>query len=120
MMFTSTKPPVPRSIAIVAATLSAIAAAVALIATASAQTGPGQNGTTAQSPEAGMARCSQLFAARSRYHANGSNYSAGDTEAALALEQCKAGRFDTGIASLEGLLKMKGIPVPQAETAGAH
>jgi hypothetical protein len=117
-MFTS-KPPVPRSITIVAATLSAIAAAVALVATASAQTGPGQN-TTVQSPKAEMARCSQLYSTRSHYHANGSNYSAGDTEAELALQQCRAGHFDTGIASLEGLLKQKGIPVPQAETAGAR
>jgi len=119
-MFSKAKPPVPRSNAIVAATLSAIAAAVALIATASAQTGPGQSGTTAQSPKAEMARCSQLFATRTHYHANGSNYSACDTQAELALEQCKAGHFDTGIASLESLLKQKGIPVPQAETAGAR
>src|SRR5882724_8058392 len=104
-MFTFTQPPVPRSIAIVAATLSAIAAAVALIAAASAQTAPRQPGTTAPSTKSEMARCTQLFSARSKYHANGSNYSAQDTQAELALEQCKAGRYDAGIASLEGLLR---------------
>jgi len=109
---------VPRKNLIAATAVSAVLAALACISTAAAQTGTSQS-TTVQNPRAEMARCSQLFSARSRYHANGSNYSAQDTQAELALEQCKAGRYDAGIASLEGLLKQNGIPVPPSETASS-
>jgi hypothetical protein len=37
----------------------------------------------------------------------------------MALQDCRAGRYDTGIAALEGMLKQKGIPVPPSETAAA-
>jgi hypothetical protein len=94
---------------------SAILAALALLSTASAQTA--QNAQ--QNTKNDMARCSQLAATRSHYHANGGEATAQDTQAELALADCRAGRYDTGIATLEGLLKSKGIPVPPAETASA-
>src|SRR5713101_3997976 len=114
----SMKLTVPRKNLVAATASSAILAALACLSTASAQTGPGQS-TTVQNPRAEMARCSQLFSTRSRYHANGSNYSAQDTQAELALEQCKAGHYDAGIASLEGILRQNGIAVPPSETATA-
>ena len=116
----SIKLTVPRSNLVAAAAVSAVLAALACISTASAQTTPGQPTTIPQDSKNDMARCSQLFSARSRYHANGSNYSAQDTEAELALEQCKAGRVDAGVASLESLLRQNRIPVPPAETARAR
>ena len=89
---------------------AALLAALAGLSTASAQ--------TAQKGD--MARCQQLYSTRSHYHANGSEPTAQDTEAELALEQCKAGRYDASIATLEGMLRAKGIPVPPApQTANA-
>jgi putative salt-induced outer membrane protein YdiY len=112
----SINPTAPRKNLLAAVAVSAVLAAISCLSTASAQT---QSGTTAQSPKSEMARCSQLYSARSHYQANGGDSSAQDTEAELALEQCKAGHFDNGIASLEGLLRQKGIPVPPAETASS-
>src|SRR5271154_5943035 len=110
---------VSRKNLLAAAAASALLTAISCFSIASAQTPSSQSSTTAQSPKSGMARCSQLYGARSRYQANGGDSSGQDTEAELALEQCKAGHFDNGIASLEGLLRQKGIPVPPAETASS-
>ena len=109
----------PRKNLLAAVAVSALLAGISCFSTASAQTPSGQSSTTAQSPRSEMARCSQLYGARSRYQANGGDSSGQDTEAELAMEQCKAGHFDNGIASLEGLLRQKGIPVPPAETASS-
>jgi len=109
---------VPRKNLIAATAVSAVMAALACLSTASAQTTPGQS-TTVQNPRAEMARCSQLFRARSKYHANGSEPSAQDVQAEMALQDCRAGRYEPGIATLEGLLKSKGIPVPPSQTATA-
>jgi hypothetical protein len=109
---------VPRKNLVAATAVSAILAALACLSTASAQTGPGQT-TTAQSGKGDMARCSLLFSTRSKYHANGSEPTAQDVQAEMALQDCRAGRYDTGIAALEGMLKQKGIPVPPSETANA-
>ena len=109
----------PRKNLLTAAAISAVLAAISCFSTGSAQTPSGQSGTTAQNPRSEMARCSQLYGARAHYHANGGDASAQDTEAELALEQCKAGHFDSGIASLEGLLRQKGIPVPPADSTAS-
>ena len=114
----SIKLTVPRKKLVAPTAVMAILAGLACISTASAQTIPGQS-TTVQNPKAEMARCSQLYSTRSRYQANGGNYSAHDTDAEVALEQCKAGHYEAGIASLEGMLREKGIPVPPSETANA-
>ena len=107
----------PRKNLIAATAVSAVLAALACISTASAQTA-GQT-TTAQSGKGDMARCSQLFSTRSKYHANGSEPTSQDVQAELALQDCRAGRYDTGIAALVGMLKQKGIPVPPSQTANA-
>jgi hypothetical protein len=107
----------PRKNLVAATAVSAILAALACLSTASAQTA--QSGTTAQNAKGDMARCSQLFSTRSKYHANGSEPTAQDVQAEMALQDCRAGRYDTGIAALEGMLKQKGIPVPPSETASA-
>jgi hypothetical protein len=109
---------VPRKNLIAATAVSAVLAALACLSTASAQTGPDQT-TTTQSGKADMARCSQLFSTRSKYHANGSEPTSQDVQAEMALQDCRAGRYDTGIAALEGMLRQKGIPVPPSETASS-
>ena len=88
---------------------SAVLAALACISTASAQ--------TAQNSKGDMARCQQLFSQRSHYHANGSEPTAQDVEAEMALKDCRAGRYEAGINTLEGMLRAKGIPVPQPQAA---
>ena len=108
----------PRKNLIAATAVSAVLATLACLETASAQTGPGQT-TTTQSGKGDMARCSQLFSTRSKYHANGSEPTAQDVRAEMALQDCRAGRYDTGIAALEEMLKQKGIPVPPSQTANA-
>lgn len=107
----SIKLTVPRSNLLAAAAISATVAALACLSTASAQT----QTQTSQNAKADMARCSLLHSTRSHYHANGSEPSAQDVQAELALEQCKSGQYEAGIATLEGLLRSKGIPVPPPE-----
>jgi hypothetical protein len=100
----------PRTNLLAAATVSAVLAALACISTASAQTAG-----SSPNAKADLARCQQLFSTRSHYHANGSEPSAQDTEAEMALQQCKTGHADAGIATLEAMLRAKNIPVPPAE-----
>jgi hypothetical protein len=114
----SIKLTVPRKNLMAATAVSAVLAALACLSTASAQTGTSQS-TTVQSSKGDMARCSQLFSTRSKYHANGSEPTAQDVQAEMALQDCRSGRYDTGIAALEGMLRSKGIPVPPSETASS-
>ena len=72
----SIKLTLPRSNLVAATALSAVLAALACIATASAQT----------APKGDMARCQQLFSQRSHYHANGSEPTAQDVQAEMALQ----------------------------------
>ncbi len=88
---------------------AAVVSALAFVATASAQ--------TASAPKGDMARCQQLYSQRAHYHANGSEATAQDVQAEMALQDCRAGRYDTGITALEGMLRAKGIPVPQPPQA---
>ena len=103
----SIKLTLPRSNLIAATALSAVLAALACIATASAQT----------APKGDMARCQQLFSQRAHYHANGSEPTGQDVAAEMALKDCREGRTEAGIATLEGMLKGRGIPLPQPEAA---
>jgi hypothetical protein len=100
----------PRAHLLAVATVSALAAALAVLSTASAQTAG-----TAQNAKNDMARCQLLYSTRSHYHANGSEPSAQDVQAEMALQDCRAGRYDAAIATLEGMLRARGIPVPQPE-----
>ena len=94
---------------------AAVLSALAIVSTASAQTA-----ATAQNSKGDMARCQQLFSQRARYHANGSEPTGQDVQAEMALQDCKAGHYDAAIATLEGMLRQKGIPVPpQSQTANA-
>jgi hypothetical protein len=102
----------PRSNLIAATALSAVLTALACIATASAQTAPNAKGD--------MARCQQLFSQRAHYHANGSEPTGQDVAAEMALKDCKEGRTEAGINTLEGMLKGRGIPLPQPEAAQAR
>jgi hypothetical protein len=90
---------------------AALLSAVAFAATASAQT------ASNSSTKGDMARCQQLYSQRAHYHANGSEATAQDVQAEMALQDCRAGRYDTGITALEGMLRAKGIPVPQPPQA---
>jgi hypothetical protein len=105
----SIKLTLPRSNLVAATAVSAVLTALACIATASAQTAPNAKGD--------LARCQQLFSQRAHYHANGSEPSAQDVDAEMALKDCRAGRTEAGIATLEGMLRAKGIPLPQPEAA---
>src|SRR5262245_14482963 len=119
-MTMSIKLTVPRSNLIAATAASALLAALACITTASAQSQNGSLGQPTQSTttaKGDMARCQQLFSQRSHYHANGSEPTSQDVAAEMALKDCRAGRTEAGIAALEGMLRSKGIPVPQPEAA---
>ena len=83
--------------------------ALAFVSMASAQ--------TASAPKGDMARCQQLFSQRSHYHANGSEPTAQDVQAEMALQDCRSGHYEAGISALEGMLRAKGIPVPQPPQA---
>ena len=65
-----------------------------------------------------MARCQQLFGVWARY--NGASGYAKQISADMALEDCRKGHFDTGVAELKRVLERAGITVPPAETAAAH
>ena len=100
----------PRTNLLAAATVSVLLATLATISIASAQTAG-----TSQNAKNDVARCQQLFSTRSHYHANGSEPSSQDIEAEMALQQCKTGQAEAGIATLEGMLRAKNIPVPPPE-----
>jgi hypothetical protein len=65
-----------------------------------------------------MARCQQLFGVWARY--NGASGYSKQITADMALEDCRKGHFDTGVAELKRVLERAGITVPPAETAAAH
>jgi hypothetical protein len=97
-------------------TTTAVLATLACLSTAHAQTaGTAQNASA--NAKGDMARCQQLFSQRSHYHANGSEPTAQDVQAEMALQDCRAGRYEAGINTLEGMLRAKGIPVPQPPQA---
>jgi len=65
-----------------------------------------------------MARCQQLFGIWSRY--NGVSGYSKQVSADMALEDCRKGHFDTGVAELTRVLQRAGITVPPAETAAVR
>ena len=102
-----------------AATAVAVVATFVWLPTASAQTGTSQS-TAATTANNDLARCIQLYNLRNKYRGNGSDYSSQDTEADMALDQCKKGHAAAGIAELESELRQKKITVPRAEAAHAR
>jgi hypothetical protein len=65
-----------------------------------------------------MARCSQLFGIWARY--NGVSGYSKQVTADMALEDCRKGHYDTGVAELTRVLQRAGITVPPAETAAVR
>ena len=102
-----------------AATAAALVAAFACLPTASAQTRSNPS-TVTQTSNNDLARCTELYNLRNKYRGNGSDYSSQDTEADMALDQCKKGHADAGVAELESQLRQKGITVPRPEAAHAR
>jgi hypothetical protein len=71
----------------------------------------------AQSSKADQAECSRLYGLWSRY--NGTSAYGKMLTADVALEECRKGNTQAGIADLKRVLERSNIPVPPAETATA-
>jgi hypothetical protein len=71
----------------------------------------------AQAPKAGLAECNQLYGQWSRY--NGTSAYGKMLTADMAIEECRKGNTEAGIADLKRALERSGIPVPPSETAAA-
>ena len=77
------------------------------------------NAQTSSSPDL-KARCDQLISYYDRYGASRSENSDGarnQTRIGAGVD-CEQGRYDTGIASMEALLKSKNMDVPALPTTG--
>ena len=66
------------------------------------------------------ARCQQLYSLWQRYKANSTNGSGRDIQSQAALQDCRNGRSEAGIAQLEQLLRNDQIPVPQDTSSAAR
>src|SRR5262249_17872980 len=71
----------------------------------------------AQSSKADQAECSRLYGIWSKY--NGTSAYGKMRTADAAVEECRKGNTQAGIADLKRVLQRSGIPVPPAETATA-
>lgn len=86
---------------------SRLMARAALVATATACTS-----APPASPEL-MARCTQLYMLWARYEQHITFHHTGQrARAELALEDCRYGRYETGLQELEKLLRRGRIPIP--------
>jgi hypothetical protein len=65
-------------------------------------------------------RCQQLYGLWQRYKANSTNGSGRDVQSQAALQDCRNGRFDSGIAQLEQLLRSDRIAVPPETPSAAR
>jgi hypothetical protein len=72
----------------------------------------------AQASSNNMARCQQLYGMWSRL--NGTSSYSKEIAPDMALEDCRKGNFDAGVAELTQALQRAGITVPPPETAAAH
>jgi hypothetical protein len=70
-----------------------------------------------QSSKADQAECSRLYGLWSKY--NGTSAYGKMLTADEAIEECRKGNTQAGIADLKRVLQRSGIPVPPAETATA-
>ena len=71
----------------------------------------------AQSSNADLAECNRLYAQWSRY--NGTSAYGKMLTADEAIEECRKGNTQAGIADLKRALQRANIPVPPSETATA-
>src|SRR5258708_2273123 len=69
----------------------------------------------ARAPKDDMVRCQQLFGIWSKH--NGTSSYSKQINADMALEDCRKGRYEAGIAQLNTLLGRMGVSVPPVETA---
>ena len=65
-------------------------------------------------------RCQQLYGVWQRYKANSTNGSGRDVQSQAALQDCRNGRVEAGIAQLEQLLRNDRIPVPGEPSSAAQ
>jgi|SRR5579883_624584 len=97
-----------------AVALSGAVLAIGLAGPVMAQT---SNQVSNQSTKADQAECSRLHGLWSRY--NGTSAYGKMATADEALEECRKGNVEAGIADLRRLLQRANIAVPPAETATA-
>ena len=101
--------------ALVNAARNAAALSVAVLSVVYAASGH------AQSAEADMARCRELYGLYNKYEANGrGSTSAPNVDVAAAYSECQKGNHAAGIASLTKALQRQHIPVPEIEAAKAR
>jgi hypothetical protein len=74
----------------------------------------------AQAASHGAERCQQLYGVWQRYKANSTNGSGRDIQSQTALQDCRSGRYEAGIAQLEQLLRNDRIDVPQESSSAAR
>jgi hypothetical protein len=74
----------------------------------------------AQAASKDAERCQQLYSLWQRYKANSTNGSGRDVQSQAALQDCRNGRSEAGIAQLEQLLRHDQIPVPQDTSSAAR
>ena len=65
-------------------------------------------------------RCQQLYGVWQRYKATSTNGSGRDVQSQAALQDCRSGRVEAGIAQLEQLLRNDRIPVPGEPSAASR
>jgi hypothetical protein len=66
------------------------------------------------------ARCQELYGLWQRYKGVSSNGSGRDVQSQTALQDCRNGHAEAGIAQLETLLRNDRIPVPPAVSSAAR
>ena len=69
---------------------------------------------------ADMQRCQELYGAWQRYKGASTNSSGRDIASQTALQECRSGHVDAGVAELEMLLKADRIPLPATSAAAAR
>src|SRR5690242_10556710 len=107
----------PRAL-LIAATVGLLAGTVGAIPSSFAQSAAAAATVeVAQAPAAGMARCQELYRVWQRYKGVSTNGSGRDIQSQAALQDCRNGHAEAGIAQLEQLLKSDRIPVPDVSSA---
>lgn len=64
-------------------------------------------------------RCQELYSAWQRYKGVSTNGSGRDIQSQAALQSCRNGQVEAGVAQLEQLLKDDRIPLPRVSAAEA-
>jgi len=104
----------------VAAATAVAVTTVGIVPPVSAGTLPIGTVEVAQASAHDAARCQELYSVWQRYKGVSTNGSGRDIQSQAALQDCKNGRLDAGIAQLEQLLRNDRIPVPQETSSAAR